>query len=333
LVDNTTFTGSPSLIPGTLQSVTFTGDAALPDWLTVNGNLTVAGSGNLDLNGNTVTVTADVLTQGSGTITMRNAFDLLTIQRHAVFAGGNMFGPPHCDQSVFPFEPCLNAGQINLAGNLTQLGPEKQSFHVNEGGTTVNFNGTSAVTTQKISFANPRIDQSHLAVMMVSNVNAGIELTSDVVAYDDLQTSGVGTQKITGNGNTLEVGALNVFDATFDRVLLVWDGASYNGSFEVFGTVTFQGYLASDIVIEVRHNLVAVSFPFERLTYITRPSGDNNPANNSADPGEGFYLWVRDFGDGLTIDWDVFSGPGCDGSEILEEGAAFINDLAGFCGS
>jgi hypothetical protein len=234
LVDNTAFTGSPTKIPGTLQNVTFLGKTTLPNGLTVNGNLTVAGTGNLDLNANTVTVSGDAGTQDDGTVTMRDGRDVLTIQGNARFAGGNTFNGPNCSL------PCLDAGQINLAGDLTQVGPETQSFHVNEGGTILNLNGTSPSVPQTITFANPAFSQSHLATLAVANVDAGIDLQSDVFVYDGLQASSVGTQTIKGNGNTLQVGALEVFDMTLDQVLLVWDTCPFGppcpppGIFEVF---------------------------------------------------------------------------------------------------
>jgi hypothetical protein len=273
LVDNTTFSGSPTLLPNFLDNnVTFTGNAALPGGLTVNGNLTVAGNGNLDLNGYSATVNGNVVTQNFGTLTMQDIADGLTILGDAIFAGGNTFNGPNCAL------PCLNAGQINLAGDLTQLGPEPQSFHVNEGGTTVNFNGTSA-TTQSISFANPAFSQSHLATMLISNVAAGVELTSDVYVYDYLQADGAGTKTIKGNGNTMVVGALSVSGATFDRVLLVWDRCPFGPpcpgfGFEVFGNVTFRGYNAADLRFDIQHSGQGSPFTMSNIMYDVQPNTD-----------------------------------------------------------
>src|ERR1035437_9476312 len=91
-VANTTFTGgAPSLPTSLVTNATFSGSAVLPNGFALTGNLTATG--NLKLNGQTVSVTGNFNTSGGGgVLTMTNALDQLTVGGNVTFDGGYTVG-------------------------------------------------------------------------------------------------------------------------------------------------------------------------------------------------------------------------------------------------
>ncbi len=98
-------------------------------------------------------------------------------------------------------------------------------------------------------------------------------LATPIYAHCDLISSAGSTALITGNGNTLTVGGLDVNDLKLDRVLLVYDGiadAHSSGSFFGFSTVDFTNYMGADIQMTVEDP--GATLTFSGITLSTTPT-------------------------------------------------------------
>jgi len=115
--------GSPERIAGLRVAATPAADVAPFGHLTasqftqVTGNVTVSGSGLLDLNGAHLLVLGDFATTGSGAIklTHPSGFDFLQIVGNATFGGGSTSG-------------LLTNGRIEVIGNFTEGGGAADAF-------------------------------------------------------------------------------------------------------------------------------------------------------------------------------------------------------------
>ncbi len=92
---------------GNMDSLRVTGNVVLSGDLAVLQDLTIAGSGNLDVNDHVVTVSLDFSTVGGGTLRMDAPGDFMTVGRHARFAGGSEAGK-------------LTEGFLGVGGDFTQ---------------------------------------------------------------------------------------------------------------------------------------------------------------------------------------------------------------------
>ena len=125
-VGSLTMTGNNVTVRGSISNLETQGSAIANGQLIVSGGLRVAG-GNFTLNGQTVVVQGD-FSASSGTITMTNANDVLTVQGSATFYA--------IDETAK-----LTAGKLNLAGDLV-TGCSNSTEFVSTG-TAVSMNGLS----------------------------------------------------------------------------------------------------------------------------------------------------------------------------------------------
>ncbi len=167
-----------------------TGSTTLNGTLGVGGNLTIS-SGGLILNGNAAAVTGAFTTSGTGTLTMTNAADALSITGNANFGGGSTAG-------------LLTNGTILVMGNFTQAGAA--SSFAPSGSHTVTFFGSTAAQT--ITIANPGSSS-------FQNFNAGnslgVTIASNITIAGNFSIAGpvtTGTNGLSINGTLTDPGAL-----------------------------------------------------------------------------------------------------------------------------
>ncbi len=258
-------------------------------------------------------------TQGNGVIVLASFSDVLTVTGNIVFGGGNT-GP---GSLLCPALGCLAGGTIYASGNFTQLGTNSsESFHAGDFNT-VYFVGTGA---QTLSFTNTGSGPgtSHFANIGFDNTSLGVTLGSNIYAHCDLLSSaGPAAAVVIGNGNTLTVGGLGASDLQLQRVLLVYDGvpdAHSTGIFSGFNNVTFQGYMATDIQLDVIHPGAASPFIFNNITFTNPPI-----------QGVGAYVRTTD-SDGLLpeleINLTVAAPLTCSGADFI---AGAQSDIIASC--
>ena len=126
-----TMTGTAVTVRGSISSLEIQGTVTANGQLLVSGGMRVA-SGNFTLNGQTVVVQGN-FAASSGTLTMTNASDVLTVQGSATFYA--------IDETNK-----LTAGKLNLAGDLV-TGCSNSTEFVSTG-TAVLMNGTSPQAIQ-----------------------------------------------------------------------------------------------------------------------------------------------------------------------------------------
>jgi hypothetical protein len=150
-VQGASFSGDPALPASVQSNVTFTGTKILAANLEVLGNLTVTGS--LDIATDTLLVTGNFNTTGSGTLTMATPTAVLGVDGGAAFNGGSTTG-------------LLTDGVIYAGGNVstdccvsTSLAPSGNHRFVLDGpgAQTVSFY-TPGATSQR--FWDLEIDNS-----------------------------------------------------------------------------------------------------------------------------------------------------------------------------
>ncbi len=185
----------PSGLTATL--VVSGGAVTLGTGFTLNGSLIVSGSGQLDLNGQMVTVTGTFSTKGSGKLQMQNAsnLDQLIVNGDISFAGGSTSG-------------LLTNGTIKARGNFSQT-TNAQAFSA-AWPHTVLFDGTAAAN-QGISFANP--DSSFGASCSAScfgHVEAAKSVSQGGILINTAMKA-TGSIDFSGTGDSVSVGlpALN----------------------------------------------------------------------------------------------------------------------------
>jgi hypothetical protein len=314
-VDHTLFSGSTTTWANPMKNVTVTG-SALASFVTITGDLVVAGTGNLSLNSSWVFVNGNFTTLDNATLTMVGTSDQLTVDGAITFDGGNTDG-------------LLIDGIIIARGDFTQLATtDPESFHAG-GSHKVDFVGTAA---QTLSFATPGIGvgvmKSHFADVAFNNT-VRVTLGSDVFAHGYLSSGSGSTAIIVGNGNTLAVGALDVTDLELQRVLLEWNGSPnppYIGTFTVFNNVDFKFYNGADTQFTIFHpGALATIYSFSGLTFDTQPTLN-----------VGYYVKAEDSdaaAPALQVDIGFFFGIGtvppnaiasCDATDFNEVGGASI---------
>ena len=176
---------------------------------------------------------------------------------------------------------------IYASGNFTQLGTNSsESFHAGDFNT-VYFVGTGA---QTLSFTNTRSGPgtSHFANIGFDNTGLGVTLGSNIYAHCDLLSSaGPAAAVVIGNGNTLTVGGLGASDLQLQHVLLVYDGvpdAHSTGIFSSFVNVTFQGYMATDVQLDVIHLGSVSPINVNSITFTTSPTRGVGAYVRTTDP-------------------------------------------------
>ena len=164
-------------------SVTFSGAGQLGGNLTINGTVGINSlAGNLLINGHSLTVNGDFQTANSGSLSMNNAADVVTINGNATFAGN----------------PGLMAnGVLIITGNLTQ-NTTTNAFNVGAAHIT-RFTGA----TPTISFANPTT--SNFGSLQLETTGAVTFATDALVSFELWLKTGT-TPSVTGSGHTVTIG-------------------------------------------------------------------------------------------------------------------------------
>ncbi|HEV8409579.1 MAG TPA: Ig-like domain-containing protein, partial [Gemmatimonadaceae bacterium] len=162
------------------QNVTVSGTYSATSTVTAAGSISVGGS--FTLGGHSVNVGGTFATSGTGTITMTNVSDVLTVSGDMTFAGGSETGK-------------ISAGAITTAGNFTQS--TTATAFVAGGTNTVTLQAAAARTVSM-----PGAPSSGFANLTVSNP-AGVTLTSNVLVNGNMLLS---AGAVTGSGFTMGIG-------------------------------------------------------------------------------------------------------------------------------
>ena len=161
----------PRSIRGTMAATTLTlfGVYTQNGTLAVVGNVLINSGGSLVMNGNVTTVTGNFSVAATGTLTMTNAADVLTVGGAVSFGGASESG-------------LLTNGLITLSGNFFQTNTAT-SFAAS-GSHQVVFAGAGA---QSINMTNPGPSTFN---KLTSGNSIGVALLTNVVTASDLTTAG-----------------------------------------------------------------------------------------------------------------------------------------------
>jgi hypothetical protein len=290
--------GSGTTVRGNLPSIQVTGAVTVVNQLTATGNLSVLGSGSLDLaTSSFVSVTGSFSTSGSATIQM-TAGGVLFVDGDVTFGGGSESGK-------------LTNGTIEVLGNFTQSG-DPESF-ATSGFLLVAFFGTG---TQTVQFADPGTGagSSQFTDFYVYNIGGGVSLASDVFAMGNFSasTGGAALNRMFGNGNTLTTKGLFVDSLVIDNMPLVVD-SSTTQFIGFFDNVVFQNFPATAIQMDVTRT--NGTYTFNNLQFLGTP------------PSPGFHLRANDpvAGDGQFTITLVNPTPISSGARFTTTGEALIN--------
>ena len=250
-------------VRGTIATLTVAGTVTVTGNMALANNLIVS-SGDLTLNGHSVTVGNVLATQGSGTLTMTNPADQLTVVNLADFSGGSTTGK-------------LTAGQLILQGNF------------NQGGATTSFapSGTHLTTLASslgnVSFANPG-SSSFQDLTVTGNTQ---RLASDLQVKGML-TATQTTLQAPAPPHTVTAGGVSVHVMGLSGLRFVIQG----GPIVQFDTVSFSNSQPTTAQLTVNHPGAATPFIFHDIQFATTPTAPN-----------GFYVAATDLapGDGLPL--------------------------------
>jgi hypothetical protein len=232
-----------------LSAATFSGSASL------TGNLTVAGSGNLNIGGNEIVVGGAFATQNTSVLTMQNAAGILAVNGNATFGGGST-------------NTRLTAGTLRAGSNFAQAGGSAAAFAAASGHLTV-LNGTAG---QSVSFANPgaATSASHFQRIEIANASAGgVVLNSAAFANGQLRTpTGLDVARLVGgSGFLLTAGGLDAYGLVFDGTpLRVVNGEAITR----FDNATFRNM--DPTITQFRLDRLNDVVTFNNTTFETVPS-------------------------------------------------------------
>jgi alpha-tubulin suppressor-like RCC1 family protein len=249
----------------TTLAVTITGTYSLAGRTTVGG-LTMAGSGDLAMNNNTLVVGGALNTTGSGAITMNNPLDSVLVSGAGIFGGGDETGR-------------LTAGYLKIGGSFSQTsGTSTSSFSA----TAPHKTELGAAAVRVVTFANPglALGTSHFGDLEVSGATGGLTLNSDAFGLGELIS--------------LPPGATPIVSAVSKR-LITFDGLRVNGlSLDNVQVVT-SGVLAIAQFDNVAINNIAVGdalaindpgrvtpYVFNSISFNTVPAGNYIAATDLA---------------------------------------------------
>ncbi|MGH7654881.1 MAG: hypothetical protein ACREN6_09480, partial [Gemmatimonadaceae bacterium] len=259
--------------------VTVTGSYTLSNIFDVAGTLAIQ-SGGIVLNGSVLAVSGDFSTSGTGTLTMTNSDDVVSITGNATFAGGSTVGR-------------LTDGQLAVSGNFTQSGPAStfapsgnhlfatvadapQSVNVAAPGTAIFQNFVSA-NAQLVTITSPIVILGNAAIggPVTTGANA---LTIDGALTDPAALLTTPALTLANTAFPLDPSTL----AISSNVTFTGAGAALQGPLEVFGSVTvFGGNL------RLNGEPMAVTGPFTTTTSGTLTM--NNPADTLFVGGEATF--------------------------------------------
>ena len=203
------------VVPRSIKGSVTAGSVNLFGTYTQNGSFIVVGNlvnnsgGSLIMNGNTTAVTGNFSTAGSGTLTMNNAADALTVTGNVTFGGGNETG-------------LLTNGNLVVGGNLTAtgLGLDASGSHtttLNSGSSAQAINWTSAVAghgLQNLIFRNAGAKSFSGSQGINGNVTLATSVTSGVTGAYNISIAGSGiTDSSSVGGGAWQVGT-TIFTGT-----------------------------------------------------------------------------------------------------------------------
>lgn len=204
----TVLTGTDAIAtPRLFDTVVLRGPNTLSDTLRVVGSLMVESGGSFVLNGRRVEVDS-LFTSGTGTITMANAADTLTVFGTAIFNGG---------ASV------LTDGRLRLAGRVDGNGGAIQGAPTH---TTEFFGGAS----QQVGFGNSGfgVSQAHFGRIELKKSGAAPFSSTAVYANGQLVTAAPNqTWQGVVPSNTLNIRGADISGLSLpDQPLVIHDGAA-----------------------------------------------------------------------------------------------------------
>ncbi len=199
--------------------------------------LDVTVTGDLSLGIFALTVQGNLLTTGSGTLTMDNALSVLNVVGNATFAGGSTAG-------------LLTNGQLTVTGNFTQLATNSSESFAASATHNVTF---SSALAQSVSFATPGgTGFSHFADLEILNTAAAVSLaTAAQVDGNVTVTSGTlnGANTLTTPGNVTVTGTMSV------------------GTLSLGGALTGTGTYSVATTVLTGNGQVIPTFGFIALSY------------------------------------------------------------------
>ena len=259
-----TFSGAGQVIPaGHYHSVTVSGTARVGGPVTITGDLTVTNGGDLDVHGQTVTVSGNfsIPSFSSATLTMQEAASVLSVGGSVFVDGGDTQGR-------------LTAGVLEVGGNFASGSLNAHAFAAS-GTHLVVFNGTAV---QTVTMGAPGVTNSHFEDVEIANA-AGVTMNSTLVANGQLVSTAVGmsTPLLLANGSSLIVTGLDVDGLVLDNVILTVNGGIITG----FDNVDFQNYSTAATQLTINHT--AMNATFTGLTFFTTPTTGLYIAANDTD--------------------------------------------------
>jgi fibronectin-binding autotransporter adhesin len=237
-VANTSFSGSPALPAAMTTHAIFTGNATLSNDVNLTGNVTVAGSGRLDLGGHTVNMTGNFTTVTSGRLVMQAAAGRLNVGGNAAFNGTSIDGD-------------LSEGVLEVGGNFALADGSQSRFRAN-GAHQVALNGATAqsVTLHHIGpfwnrFQNLRI-ASPGGVTFATDAQVNGTLTVDATSAT---VSGAG-RTVTVGGNMVDAGhAWRVANTSFSGSPALPAAMTTHAIFTGNATLTNDVNLTGDVTV------------------------------------------------------------------------------------
>jgi hypothetical protein len=223
----------PRNIKGTITATTLTmfGAYTQTGTLVVIGSVVINSGGSLIMNGNTTTVSGNFSVAATGTLTMINAADVLSVTGAVSFGGASETG-------------LLTNGLITLGGNFFQT--NTATSFVASGSQQVVFAGAAA---QSINMANPGPSTFN---KLTSGNSIGVTLLTNVVTASDLTTVGpiTGAFGLTIGGQLTDLtGGVAVGAISFSgnpnpvsaSTSTINTGVTFNGASTLLGNLTVNG--------------------------------------------------------------------------------------------
>jgi hypothetical protein len=281
-------------LAGAVPSVEITGTYIATDSVFVNGNLLISGTGDLSAGGQHIDVFGDLTTAGSGTLTMTDIADTVSVIGNATFGGAGT-------------NTLLTAGRLAVKGNFTQTSPATAAFSPS-GTHRVELNGTGV---QTVTFATPGTAgaQSHFNQLELNKSSGSVDLAGDVFVIDQLVSIGPTTTVRNAGAGSMIAAGVNVDGMVLDNVKFTIDGTKIGA----FDAVTFQNYATTATQLTVIHpGATATTFTFNSLTFVPLNVGDT-----------GFYLAAIDDGAAPTLFLDIA------GSNVTANGPTFTTTSGG----
>ncbi len=260
----------------TTLAVTITGTYSLAGRTTVGG-LTMAGSGDLAMNNNTLVVGGALNTTGSGAITMNNSLDSVLVSGAGIFGGGDETGR-------------LTAGYLKIGGSFSQTsGTSTSSFAA----TRPHKTELGSAAVRVVTFANPGTGAgtSHFGDLVVSTATGGLTLNSDVVGEGELIALPPGGTPLVSGGATKRLftfDGLMVNGLALDNVEVVTSGVLPLAQFD---NVTIQNLTVGN-ALAINDPGRVTPYTFNNISFSAVPSGSYLLANDLA-PTDGVTLTIN----------------------------------------